>query len=381
MMDEQELANSLFGASRIEATERHSMSTIQGVAVSDSVDGTVKVQINGESIPEEADATEPNTVVELPTTPAVKAGDTVTITCEGGVFKTMTVTGNNGSGDVVAQAADDAAKVATNYIDIDENKGITVGNMTEETLGKNTYIDANGVQIRDGETVLASFEDDEISLGNNSENATINFCNNFGVLGYTSSDGVFISSNTIPDVDFNNSILLNVGNKKYGTMQSSKTSFILSKDNSSCLECKTKIGVKSIYDTKISSTPNNIILSVVEHYADPDESPNKEKTLKITSQGVFIDDGSVTAETVLYSDTTGTQGDVTLRESAENFTYLEIYFGGDTFGSVKVYAPEGKAVELKNEANGAENVVISGTTITRGLDTPAFYIQRVVGIK
>ena len=142
MMDEQELANSLFGASRIEATERHTMSTIQGVAVADSVDGTVKVQINGESIAEEADVTEPNTVVEIPTTPAVKAGDTVTITCEGGVFKTMTVTGNNGSGDYGEQLTDEASKVAKNFIQLTDDNNIIIGNLSDEAA-QNDATDTN----------------------------------------------------------------------------------------------------------------------------------------------------------------------------------------------------------------------------------------------
>lgn len=142
MMDEQELANSLFGASRIETTEPHTMSTIQGVAVADSVDGTVKVKINGESIAEDADATEPNTVVELPTTPAVKEGDTVTITCEGGVLKTMTVTGNNGSGDYGEQLTDEASKVAKNFIQLTDDNNIIIGNLSDE-VAQNDAGDTN----------------------------------------------------------------------------------------------------------------------------------------------------------------------------------------------------------------------------------------------
>lgn len=91
------------------------------------------------------------------------------------------------------EEADDASKVATNYIDIDENKGITVGNMQEDTLGKNTYIDANGVSIRDGETVLASFEDDEISLGEKSDSATIYLCKRNGEISYVDGDIEYIS--------------------------------------------------------------------------------------------------------------------------------------------------------------------------------------------
>ena len=63
------------------------------------------------------------------------------------------------------QNAVDSAKTATNFIDIDSNKGITVGDLSSGTLGGNTYIDANGFYVRDGEKTLASFQESEIHLG------------------------------------------------------------------------------------------------------------------------------------------------------------------------------------------------------------------------
>ena len=59
-------------------------------------------------------------------------------------------------------AAEEAAKTATNYMDFVKDVGLIVGNMLAETLGKNVLIDADGVHIRNGETELASFEDDSI---------------------------------------------------------------------------------------------------------------------------------------------------------------------------------------------------------------------------
>lgn len=384
-MDAQDLANSLFGASRMEETTLNTMSTLQGVAVADSADGYVKVKIAGESIPEDADATEPNTVVELPTTPCVKEGDTVTITAEGGALKVMTVTGNTGSGDRAKQATDDAAKVATNYIDIDENKGITVGNMTDETLGKNTYIDAEGFYVRDGETNLAKFTDTEIDLGLASDNSVVRFCQNLGRLGYSDNTGINLrtADTKIDGSSFNRSIALTLGRSRAGTQVSTSTFLQLLQDNSFCVECLERNGIISEIYTKITSSINDISLNA--HSYDTGGKPTpvfpKDLTLKVTPQAVYINDATVTAETVLYTSDEGTQGNVTLSESAENFTYLEIYFGANTFGSVKVFAPDGKAVELRTDTDGTENVVVSGTTITRGLDTPAFFIQRVVGIK
>lgn len=52
---------------------------------------------------------------------------------------------------------------------------------------------------------------------------------------------------------------------------------------------------------------------------------------------------------VLYSSTNGTAGTVTLSDSAENYTYLEIFYrssGDNACGSVNVFSPNGKLVHL-----------------------------------
>ena len=121
-------------------------------------------------------------------------------------------------------------------------------------------------------------------------------------------------------------------------------------------------------------------------------------------------------ETVLYSSDTGTTSTVTLSESAENFTYLEIYYNYNSSNkatspqfSTKVFSPNSKYVALEGmfRANSQtmqflqETVQISGkqilrtnsngwwqnsntstSTVTTGSQKSLqFYIQRVVGIK
>lgn len=52
---------------------------------------------------------------------------------------------------------------------------------------------------------------------------------------------------------------------------------------------------------------------------------------------------------VLYNSASGTAGTVTLSDSAENYTYLEIFYrssGDNACGSVKVFNPDGKLVHL-----------------------------------
>lgn len=410
-MDAQDLANSLFGASRMEETTLNTMSTLQGVAVADSADGYVKVKIAGESTPEEEGATEPNTVVNLPTTPSVKEGDTVTITAEGGALKVMTVTGNTGSGDRAKQATDDAAKVATNYIDIDENKGITVGNMTDETLGKNAYIDANGFYVRDGEKTLASFTEDEIALGKNSSDSTVSLCNNSASM-YANDEGAFFistkntsSSTAIP------SLFLRAGDVYRDKETLSANIDINPVTQNELLKNKVDasnyVSSCAIYesDTEISATCQKSKVG--------SSDSTYSTSFKLDKNGFYIanngasDYGLVYGETVLYNNTSGTTGTVTLSQSAANFTYLEIFFNcqGNACSSVKVYSPNGKKVQLQQTfwAEGTttsqtdfETVTISGTSITRGtmgffqtvgtaVNTGTvsrqFNIVRVVGLK
>ena len=52
---------------------------------------------------------------------------------------------------------------------------------------------------------------------------------------------------------------------------------------------------------------------------------------------------------VLYNSASGTAGTVTLSDSAENYTYLEIFYrssGDNACGSVKIFSPNGKLVHL-----------------------------------
>ena len=69
-----------------------------------------------------------------------------------------------------------AAKTATNYMKFD-NSGLTVGNLTENTLGRNVNIDSSSVNIRNGTNVLAQFAESLIEIGKNTSTATISFLN------------------------------------------------------------------------------------------------------------------------------------------------------------------------------------------------------------
>lgn len=96
---------------------------------------------------------------------------------------------------------DEAAKTATNYMNFDDN-GLVIGDMTAGTLGKNVLIDADSVDIRKGDTVLASYGDDIIWLGKSSSSSAINLCNGTGYITSTSNSSfgrglTIASSNSI----------------------------------------------------------------------------------------------------------------------------------------------------------------------------------------
>lgn len=84
--------------------------------------------------------------------------------------------------DTARKEASNAAKTATNYMKFD-NSGLTVGDLTKNTLGRNVNIDSSSVNIRNGSNVLASFSDKLIELGKGSSDASISLLNKQLVIG------------------------------------------------------------------------------------------------------------------------------------------------------------------------------------------------------
>lgn len=92
MIDDYGIAE-LMGAKRLGSDGgKREPAVMFGTAVSDSADGSVEIELNGDSLGE-------TTVMTVPTSPSVKAGDTVMITATGGVLKSPMVTSVAGSGD------------------------------------------------------------------------------------------------------------------------------------------------------------------------------------------------------------------------------------------------------------------------------------------
>lgn len=90
--------------------------------------------------------------------------------------------------------AEEASKVATNYMNFDETDGLVVGNLTGDVLGNNVRIDNDSVDIRSGSNVLATFASDLIELGKNAVTSVIDLCKGVGQIKAdkeSSSDSIF----------------------------------------------------------------------------------------------------------------------------------------------------------------------------------------------
>ena len=126
----------------------------------------------------------------------------------------------------------EAAKTATNFMNFN-NSVLVIGDMTANTLGNNVLIDSDSVDIRNGDTIMASygayttigsttgrhilidddsidikngntvlskFTGDTIYIGKNTFNPTIDLCNGSGIITGSNQNGclcLFIKSNRV----------------------------------------------------------------------------------------------------------------------------------------------------------------------------------------
>lgn len=72
--------------------------------------------------------------------------------------------------------SENAAKTATNYMKFD-SAGLTVGDLTAGTLGRNVNIDSESVNIRNGTNILARFAESLVEIGKNTSASAISFMN------------------------------------------------------------------------------------------------------------------------------------------------------------------------------------------------------------
>ena len=86
------------------------------------------------------------------------------------------------------KAIAEAKRMATDYIDFKAGTGLVIGS---SAISSNVRIYSGGIDIRDGDAILASYTDDVIYLGNASGTATINLCNGAGFIGAFDDNGQY----------------------------------------------------------------------------------------------------------------------------------------------------------------------------------------------
>lgn len=75
--------------------------------------------------------------------------------------------------DEYREAIADAKRMATDYIDFSAGTGLVIGSTS---ISSNVRIYSGGIDIRDGNTILASYTDDRISIGVDDSSAIIDMC-------------------------------------------------------------------------------------------------------------------------------------------------------------------------------------------------------------
>ena len=91
--------------------------------------------------------------------------------------------------DKYREAIAEAKRMATDYIDFTAGTGLVIGS---SAISSNVRIYSGGIDIRDGNAILASYTDDVISLGKNNSSSVIKMCDE----SFEMSTGYYDSTTT-----------------------------------------------------------------------------------------------------------------------------------------------------------------------------------------
>lgn len=287
------------------------------------------------------------------------------------------------------EAANDAAKVATNYIYHDSTNGLQIGDKSSgswsgtrsqitsnaynildqngnqlasfgatatigKTSGSNVYIDSDSVDIRNGTTVNASFGASKIELGKNSDAASIKLINNRMTINVARDS---FSNNLWANIVSNRLILSSIERNDRFDANAPKGGWSPYISIEGDLEHVRVDNVQGILHT------GNIYVGCPEAYISIDKALKDINTYdsigKITMHGPSInfeaDDRLFTKNSnyriyggrVIYSNSSGSAGTITLKETAANFSFLEIHYGNSNYQlTTRVYDPHNKKVPL-----------------------------------
>lgn len=243
--------------------------------------------------------------------------------------------------------AANAAKTATNYLNF-SSKGLIVGDVTAETLGNNVLIDSDSVDIRSGNTVLASFGSQYIYIGKESSQATVDFCNGLGTIGYKageiSNERLYIYSNKEIEIHTEYYAVID---SSYSVTNSDGTLQELCNANininaghgandfhprsiASVVERHDYINNKH-YITELKMYENLISLSTDVDLGNDNDDRSE---LKIYYDEIWLNTGHVKLNTMIGAgETTEILGNTTFYDGIEishNTPYIDFHFGGST---------------------------------------------------
>lgn len=217
------------------------------------------------------------------------------------------------------QEALNAKKVATNYMDFgsDYGDGLVIGDLTASILGRNAYIDSEGFYIRNGTTVLASFDEDDIYLGNETLRATVHLCGDRGVIeALEQTDGY---DETWEELSLRTPHCLSLQSDAYISLGTSGVDVWNGNVTNAYLR------VVSAFPWSDTETP----VPFVEMYCNEYGETEQAASLKLTPSGVSIE-GSLSVEYSLF-----VTGQSNFASSAVFDNGKSIYFK-DTSGTARI---------------------------------------------
>lgn len=263
----------------------------------------------------------------------------------------------------VDKKIDDASKVATNYIDFTEDNGLVVGDMTNETLGNNVLIDSDSVDIRNGTTVNASFGASKIELGKNNDEASIGLINDrmtINVSKESSGNNYWanivskhLTLSPIERDDFFDTTIPKGGWPPYIYMKRIDKQVIVDKVSGvlytgtvyvGCQQAYIRLDKKergnSSYDSTGKITMHGSAIHVEGSNAIDFKTDNGGLLTKNSDYCIY-------GGRVIYSNSSGSAGTITLKETAANFSFLEIHYGNINYQlTTRVFDPNNKKVPL-----------------------------------
>lgn len=256
-----------------------------------------------------------------------------------------------------ATAAQNAAIAIANYFFHDSDGAHVATTEGDATTGFNALLTATKLAFRNAleELLTIDASTNSISLGKNSDSATIDLCNAKGKVAYNARTAT----------------------SKCVTLESDSSGVML-------YACKPGYtgegtnGVGYVGLNQSSDSSGDIILRM-----QFDELTMLDFNCSFSDYANAM--AHVCTREILYNnESTAVNAGITLSETAANFTDMEIFYksNDDYFGSVKVHSPDGKKVSLVSfspqgaELNGylkGRVVSISGTSINTAQNASSAY--------